>query len=359
MHQPEIQESAMDIEKLKAARKTSDEPVEKELLISVDSHVHFTDDWVKARLSKRLHPLWDEAQKKERVAATELLGGGKQLPMEDFVELEAAQDPGHFEPNAKLAAMDRDSVLAEVIFPEVGGAKYCTPTYMGSDWQEALKGYNQSMVDFASVNPDRLLSAYQIALYDIPFAVSEVHRLAREGARCVQVPCYPSEVGLPDVHDSRYDPLKGIFTSIPPISMSESIAFWILTGTLERFPKLKVLLIEPGLGWLPYYLGLLDKRMHMHYKFPGVKKLPSEYFKTQIGASFMYEPDGLRFACDVLGPECLYWSTDFPHPATCWPNSQQQVKSQFTEAGLSEANRRKIVYDNSRKLFGFGLPAAA
>ena len=52
-----------------------------------------------------------------------LRGGQTNLALEDFVDLNAAKDPGHFEPNGKLEAMDRDGVEAEVIFPEVGGAK--------------------------------------------------------------------------------------------------------------------------------------------------------------------------------------------------------------------------------------------
>jgi uncharacterized protein len=357
----------------------------REPLISCDSHVHFTDDWVKARLSSSMQSLWDEAQKKEAAyAASVLRQGQRQLEMEDFVDLEAAMDPGHFEPNAKLAAMDRDGVQAEVIFPEVGGAKICTPEYMGDQWKEALKGYNQAMVDFAAVSPNRLLAAYQISLFDIPYAVSEVYRVAERGARCVQLPTFPSEYGLPEVYDARYDPLwqaisetgltilnhlevrkrfwdvfrvdptpqKGIFTAVAPIAMSESIMFWILTGTLERFPKLKVILVEPALGWLPWFFGMLDARTKLHYKFPGMKKLPSEYFTSQMGATFMDEPEGLQACYKKFGADCLYWSTDFPHPATCWPNSQQQVKSQFAAAGIPEADRRKIVYTNSVKAFG-------
>lgn len=372
------------------AAETINNQAPKELLISCDSHVHFTDEWVKARLSSSMQELWDEAQKKEEhYAATVLRGGQRQLQMEDFVDLEAAMDPGHFEPHAKLAAMDRDGVVAEVIFPEVGGVKLCTPEYMGDHWQEALRGYNQAMIDFASVSPDRLLAAYQISLFDIPYAVSEVYRVADQGARCVQLPSFPSEYGLPQVYDPRYDPLwnalsetgltvlnhlelrkgfwdvfrvdptpqKGIFTAIPSIAMAETIMFWILTGTLERFPKLKVLLVEPSLGWLPWFFDSLDNRTRMHYTFPGMKKLPSEYFKTQMGASFMDEPGGLATCYAKFGPECLFWSTDFPHPATCWPNSQRQVKEQFAKAGVPEADRRKIVYENSRKMFG--LKAAA
>src|SRR5579883_3544078 len=236
--------------------------VASERLISVDSHVHFTDDWVKARLPGRLHSVWDEAAKKQAAyEASELRRGQPQLQLEDFVDPEAAKDPGHFEPNAKLLAMDRDGVEAEVIFPEVGGAKLCTPTMAGPDWMEMMKGYNDSMADFASIDTRRLLTAYQIPLFDIDFAVAEVERMKKRGARCVQLPSFPTEFGLPDFHDSRYDrlwaaisdadltilnhlevkaslwdvfrrdptPQKGIFTGLPSIALAETLSFWILT----------------------------------------------------------------------------------------------------------------------------------
>jgi predicted TIM-barrel fold metal-dependent hydrolase len=223
-----------------------------------------------------------------------------------------------------------------------------------------------------------------LPLFDIDFAVSEVERLAKRGARCVQLPLFPTEAGLPDVHDKRYDrlwaaiqdlglvglnhlevkaslwdvfrrdptPQKGIFTALPSIAMAESLAFWILTGTLERFPKLKVILVEPGLGWLPWFFEtVLDARMHQHYEFPGVKLLPSEYFKRQMGATFMFEPTGLAAAYKAFGADCLYWSTDFPHPATCWPNSHKSIEQQFSAAGITGADRKKIIHDNGLKTF--------
>jgi predicted TIM-barrel fold metal-dependent hydrolase len=361
-------------------------PVVKQRLISMDSHVHFTDEWVKARLSAPLQTVWDNASAAQAKYDAEVHRGGQpNLQVEDFVDMEAAMDPGHFEPNAKLAAMDRDGVEAEVIFPEVSGANLCTPKLMGSDWSAALAGYNDAMADFAAVDPNRLLVAYQMPLFDIDFAVSEVFRVAKRGARAVQLPSFPSEFGVPAYHDKSYDklwaalsetkitifnhlslrdsgwevfrrdptPQKGIFTALPPMQLAETIAFWILTGTLERFPNLKVIFVEPGLGWLPWFVNfVLDGRMHQHYEFPNVKLLPSEYFKRQCGATFMYEPQGLADCYKAFGPDCLYWSTDFPHPATCWPNSQKQVISQFAEAGIPDADRDKIIRDNALNTFG-------
>ncbi len=356
-----------------------------ERLISVDSHVHFRDEWIKQRLASKLHPIWDAGARKLE-ESEKRLRKGFQFHASDMIDLDAAADPGHFEPHAKLAAMDRDGVEAEVIFPEVGGAKICTPAFMGDHWKECLRGYNQGMADFASVDPDRLLTAYQIMPFDVDFCVEEVQRVAARGARCVQLPPFPSEYGLADYFERRYDrlwsalsetglvllnhldtnlpfysvlerdptPQKGIALGMPPLFLADTIAFWILTGTLERFPKLNVILVEPSLGWLPWlFETILDGRMHQHYEFPGVELLPSEYFKRQMGATFMYEPWGLKVAYEYFGPDVLFWSTDFPHPATSWPNSQRQVREQFAKAGIPEADKKKIICTNGlRKFFG-------
>lgn len=359
-----------------------------ERLISADSHAYLSDDYIKAHLSSKLQKVWDEGKAKQAAYEAETLRGGQPgLQMEDFVDLDAAQDPGYLEPKARLAAMDRDQVEAEVIFSEVGGAKLATPELMGDDWAEALSGFNDAMAEFASIDPRRLLSAYQLPLYDVDFAIQEVERLAKKGARAVQLPSFPGDMGLPQVWDKRYTPLwsrleemgivilnhlevrphfwnvfrndptpqKGIFTAIPAMAMRETLLMWILTGTLERHSKLKVILVEPFLAWIPQFLTFLDQRMDEHYEFPGVELKPSEYFKRNMGATFMYEPEGLKMVYEALGADCLFWSTDFPHPATCWPNSQKQVVSQFAEAGIPDADRRKIVCDNAAAAFNLGL----
>ena len=48
-------------------------------------------------------------------------------------------------PHGKLKAMDRDGVYAEVIFPELAGAKIVSPALMGNDWKEVFQGYNNAM----------------------------------------------------------------------------------------------------------------------------------------------------------------------------------------------------------------------
>jgi uncharacterized protein len=72
-----------------------------------------------------------------------------------------------------------------------------------------------------------------------------------------------------------------------------------------------------------------------------------------MGATFMFEPYGLKMAYDYFGPDVLYWSTDFPHPATCWPKSKETIETQFGAAGIKPDDRYKIVCGNAMKTFGF------
>lgn len=358
----------------------------EEKLISVDSHVLYTDAWVTQRLPEVLRQKWMDGVERQRAEHSEKMHGF-QPDINDIMDPEAWNDPGHTDPTAKLAAMDRDGVFAEVIFPEVSGAKLCTPKVMGADWAAMLSGLNDAIGDFASIDTKRLMCAYQIMPFDIEHSLKEIDRIIAKGGRCIQLPSYPSEHGLKDYYHPEYRPLfakiqeagltilqhletnesyyevlnrdptpmKGIAMGMPAMAMQEVFAFWLLSGLMEDFPTLKVIFVEPGLGWLPFlFETVLDGRIKQgHYHFPKLKMLPSEYFKRQMGATFMHEPYGLKIANEYFGPEVLYWSTDFPHPATCWPNSRASIEQQFGEAGLTADERYKIVCGNAMRTFGF------
>ena len=92
-----------------------------------------------------------------------------------------------------------------------------------------------------------------------------------------------------------------------------------------------------------------ERAVALATEFPGVKLLPSEYFKRQMGATFMYEPAGLAAAYRFFGADCLYWSTDFPHPATSWPHSRDVIARELGH--LPKEILRKVVRDNVIKLY--------
>jgi predicted TIM-barrel fold metal-dependent hydrolase len=346
-------------------------------LISADSHVAVGLDKIRERVPSSLHEAFDDAIA-EQARIDEQMRGGRKLSLGDF-DLDAFRDPGYHDPVARLAAMDRDGVDAEVLYSEVSAFRAFG--LVKGDWRPISRAFTDYLSEFAAHDPKRLVLSYQVPIIDVDYAVTEVERLAALGARSVHLPNWPSEFGLPDYHDERYNPLwgvlsetgisishhlgnraslydvfqrdptpqAGIFTSLPSLALAEVVAWWILTGTLERFPKLKIVFVEPSLYWIPGFLAGLDRKAERGYHFPGVRLAPSEYFHRNMACTFMDDEVGLSQR-HLVGIENILWSTDFPHPATTWPNSREIVQRQFE--GIPDAERELITCGNSARIYG-------
>jgi predicted TIM-barrel fold metal-dependent hydrolase len=349
-----------------------------ERLISVDSHVDITSEQLRAHLPAKLQSVFDDAVKAFKAHETELRGEERKTVAQTW-DHEAAGRPGLSDPYERLKDMDRDGVAAEVLYSELSAFRAFH--LMSEGWNEATRAFNDCMAEFASVDPKRLLVSYQISPIDIDYAASEVLRLASIGAKSVHLPNYPHELGFPDYHDRRYDPLwavlqetgipisqhlgvkhslydvykrdptpqRGIFTTLPAMMLAENIGFWILTGTLERFPGLKLVFVEPGLHWVAGYLESMDKNYRGPYDYPGVKELPSTYFHRQMALTFVDDRRGVERRHDV-GVENIMWSTDYPHPATTWPNSHEIVDRIMFDVPADE--RELMVSGNASRIYG-------
>ena len=138
-----------------------------------------------------------------------------------------------------------------------------------------------------------------------------------------------------------------------------TFATLILSGVLERFPGLKVVSAELNCGWLPFFLFRVDERFSATgIRFRGTPfatKLtmkPSEYFRRQLYATFIDDLFGINHRREI-GVDNILWSSDFPHSATFWPHSQEKIATDFQ--GVSEQDKRKILCENTAKLYGFDL----
>jgi predicted TIM-barrel fold metal-dependent hydrolase len=65
--------------------------------------------------------------------------------------------------------------------------------------------------------------------------------------------------------------------------------------------------------------------------------------------TFVDDPRGLEYR-HALGVDRIMWSTDFPHPATSWPNSQGIVEKNFE--GIPAEERDLIVAGNAARVYG-------
>ena len=91
----------------------------------------------------------------------------------------------------------------------------------------------------------------------------------------------------------------------------------IYDGVLERFPALKVGLVELGANWVPASLMNLDMGVSLLGKFDtGLKKLslkPSEYFQRQVRVTPLHT-ENTGWILRNVGKDILMFNTDYPHP---------------------------------------------
>jgi len=228
-----------------------------------------------------------------------------------------------------------------------------------------------------------LVVNYQVPIHDIDAAVAEVERIAAAGAKSLQLPVFPAELGLPDYFDERYDPLFAAITetglpvtchiglntaldglaqrdptprlaltlSCTPPSSAEALGIWLLTGIFVRFPELRVVFVEPGIGWVAWYLSFVDDMVvRQGYEFPVLEgELPSFYFHRNMAMTFIDEPDVVRSLRHVLGVENLMWSSDYPDPVSSWPKSRHVIEEQLGD--LPEHDRELMVCGNAARVW--------
>lgn len=137
------------------------------------------------------------------------------------------------------------------------------------------------------------------------------------------------------------------------MSLSAMLASFVLEGVLERFPRLKLVVIEGGFGWVPS----LGWRMDGHWKalrseVPHLRRKPSEYLKESVWFTTqpVEEPENpahLRQLIDWIGWDRLLFASDYPH----WDSDDPRYAF---KCDMSEAERRAIFAGNARAVYGLG-----
>lgn len=350
-----------------------------ERIISADSHVRITHEAVKEHLPTSMHASYD--------AAVAKVGGGGvatrpgQNVMPDWIQgtRNGIGRDGNHDPKARLADMDLDGVNVEVLYCEFSAFRYLY--LMEGGWKEATRAFNDTLLAFQAEDPDRLVASFQIPLHDLDIAVDEVHRVAAEGGRSLQLPVYPAELGVPDYHDHGYDRLwaaiqetglpvcmhiglapvevfkgeqpahaQGVVQPVAAMWTSTQMGNLILSGVFERFPRLKVVMVEPGIGWVPFWLNLLDRNItDVGYTFPDISELPSTYFHRNMFLTFIDEKYAVHDLRYDVGVENIMWSTDYPHPACSWPESLEVIDKQF--AAVPAEERRLMLSGNAERVW--------
>ena len=120
---------------------------------------------------------------------------------------------------------------------------------------------------------------------------------------------------------------------------------------LENHPKLKIVSVESGAGWIPYILEALEYMAVESGMEFGVS--PSEIFRRQIYACTFFERKNFVETVRQVGADNIMFETDFPHPACLYPDGLDYMVDAL--AGLTYEERFKIFSGNAAKVYNIDI----
>ncbi|MCA9511701.1 MAG: amidohydrolase family protein [Myxococcota bacterium] len=300
-----------------------------------------------------------------------------------------------YDAKARLAFMDEEKIHAQVLYPNVGGfgsggfRKLGDPQLM----LDCVSAYNDFLVDWCSADPHRLLGVAAMPFWDVDASVREIERCAGLGFRAILMCNQPQDHGQPLLRDKHWDRFWGAaqandmtvsfhvgggdFTDVSTdpanigfktnfarasvmafIDNARSISDVIMGGVPHRFPRLQMVSVESGVGWIPFVVEGLDwqwKNNGVRKEHPEYDLLPSEYFRRQIYASFWFEEGGLADAIARF-PDNILFETDYPHPTCQAPGpasagTHPRLYAERALAGLPDATLQKVLHDTAARLY--------
>ncbi|MDE0429961.1 MAG: amidohydrolase family protein [Caldilineaceae bacterium] len=191
------------------------------------------------------------------------------------------------------------------------------------------------------VLPARAEAPYGNRRYDPVFAAAVRHDLA-VGIQYGGAPGHPpTAAGWPSYYIEEYAGMAHVFQS--------QVISLVCDGAFERFPSLRIALIEGGFTWLPSLMWRIDKEWKgLRHNTPWVRRRPSDYMRTHLRFTIQPldappDPAHLAQIFDQCGAEdLLLFASDYPHRR----GRPEQLLDQ-----LSENQRTKVLSGNARKLY--------
>ncbi len=327
----------------------------------------------------------------------------------EYVDVEAAEimNRKNFAATGSFLAEDRPRALdllgfaSQLVFNTFHNGRLHTWEHSGDRELVvgAARAHNRGMVEFCSVDP-RLLATCYVPLGDLDTAGAMAREAIAMGAAALLVASgcppghSPSHVGLdpvwaaasdagipvvfhvggtgelidanyfrnglpvpPDFHGGEENFRSVDYMGIPG-PPAQTLATMIFDGVFERFPDLRVGVIEQGAIWVPSWLrqmeSAFDAFARHEERLQGLSLRPSEYVRRQIRFT-PYPTEDVGWIVEQAGSEVCLFSSDYPHVEG---GRRPIERFERSLAGVDEAARRAFYHDNFVELMGAGLAVA-
>lgn len=343
--------------------------IEDRVVHDADTHVMETADWLQPYLDSRIGPQVQAivdadfgTQRNAEVATAAKLQDDVQHRASDSRELMARKNYraiGASRREDRPSVLDLMGVASQLVFPTYFNVLLERLEH-GDDLDvlyATASATNRAQVSFCSVDA-RLLPVGYVPLADLDRATLAAEEAIEIGCKALLIPsacprhhatshialdgvwARASEAGVPILFHvglaDRVLPASHAVNGLPPVadfhggdenfrSISymaisagpmQALSLLILDGVLERFPALKVGVIELGAVWVPGFMRQLDSAFEAFARHEErLKELslkPSEYMTRQVRVTpYPTEPAG--WIIEQAGFEVCMFSTDYPH----------------------------------------------
>lgn len=326
-------------------------------------------------------------------------------------------DRSAFAVKERLDLLDSIGVYAQVLYPNgIGFASNHIFAIEDVELRTAvLQIYNDFLIDVQTESKGRLLPQGMLPVWDMDLTVKEIIRLADQGMTGFTFSDKPEMIDLPELWEDYWTPMWQLLndrelvanfhigagsrkeeieairnarnqprstmrissSAVSPswgqfgnqrrfavfgvqllMSNMRIIANLCFSDLFDRFPKLKIVSAESGIGWLPFLLeGMeyhFDEMITEPEELAFAKKRPIEYFREHIYVMFWFESSGPAKLIEDIGVNNVLIETDIPHPTCLYPGPKEHFARVMKD--LPDEVKRRVLQDNAAELYKIKLP---
>jgi predicted TIM-barrel fold metal-dependent hydrolase len=330
-------------------------------------------------------------------------------------------DPAAWSVPERLSLLDALAIDTQIIYPNGIGFASNHVFAIKDPEQRAmvLRVYNDFLADIQVESHERLLPQALLPIWDMDFTIQEMTRLLDRGIRGFTLSDKPELLGLPELIQPYFAPMWDLFNQSgavpnfhigagaraeemnamraasfvedshrgseridPPavadpywrtysrqrrlavqatqISMSNIriIANLCASNLFDRYPNLKVVSAESGIGWIPFLLESLEFQLAEMVTdldpSERQERTPTEYFRDHIYAMFWFETFAPEHMIDQIGVHNVLIETDIPHPTCLYPTTREHLEKVLSN--LTPYARRRVLQDNAVELYRVNVP---
>jgi uncharacterized protein len=288
---------------------------------------------------------------------------------------------GTMDAKERVALLDREGLARAVLYPTLGlvwGAEL-RDLELASAY---CRAYNRWIADFCRDSGGRLVPIAHLNLADAEEAARELERAIKDGCKGAFVHIFTlnrkphghtdhdrvfavaQDLNVPvALHPSAEDPAWGVHHRFDNIewsswfgyasggsSIMQTLANFFAYGVFDRFPRLKLVVLESRAGWIGYFLDSADA-VYKRAAIGGTCLLdqpPSFYFKRQCYISADPDERSIASLTKVVGEDKFFWASDYPHPDH--PSGYVEELRGLVD-GMTPAARRGVLGENVAKVY--------